>query len=160
LPQYAVTTLAHATPSPPTRPTRPRPPRPAPASPNCSRHAAASAQARCQLTGRVVLGFRPNPLGGILHYVNHLTCLHCGLSAGLTAPRNTPPLRTPRLKRVRLLPTPTSRAQKMGILFITGRPLIAHAQPWLLFLICTGPIVIHRQPLGASGVGRHEGQAG
>ena len=66
-PQYAVTTLAHAPPSPPTRPTRPRPPRPTPASPspNCSRHAAASAQARCQLTGRVVLGFRPNPLGGI-----------------------------------------------------------------------------------------------
>ena len=64
-PQYAVTTLAHAPPSPPTRPTRPRPPRPTPASPspNCSRHAAASAQARCQLTGRVVLGFRPNPLG-------------------------------------------------------------------------------------------------
>ena len=65
-PQYAVTTLAHAPPSPPTRPTRPRPPRPAPASPllNCSRHAAASAQARCQLTGRFALGFRPNPLGG------------------------------------------------------------------------------------------------
>ena len=42
----------------------PRVQRPASRSPNCSRHAAASAQARCQLTGRVVLGFRPNPLGG------------------------------------------------------------------------------------------------
>ena len=63
LPQYAVTTLAHAPPSPPTRPARPWPPRPTPAStsPNCSRHAAASAQARCQPPGRVVLGFRPNP---------------------------------------------------------------------------------------------------
>jgi hypothetical protein len=65
-PQYAVTTLAHAPPSLPIRPIRPRPPRPAPASPspNCSRHAAASAQARCQLIGRFVLGFRPNPLAG------------------------------------------------------------------------------------------------
>ena len=66
-PQYAVATLAHAPPSLPTRPTRPRPTRPAPAfpSPNCSRHAVAvaSAQARCQLTGRAILGLRPKPLG-------------------------------------------------------------------------------------------------
>ena len=61
-PKYVPTPLNM--PSPPL-PTPPRPPRPAPASPspNCSRHAAASAQARCQPPGRVVLGFRPNPLG-------------------------------------------------------------------------------------------------